>query len=248
MSGSRAPQLNTATNEERDLREPSKNTARLAGLLYLVSVVTGVFSLMYVPSQTSGHGDPIAAVANIIHLESLFRFGIAAGSVDYAIFLLLPLVLYKLLNSVNRNVAVVMVSLALVSVPLDFLALSSQLDILSLLDGAKYRGLLSSEQVRANAMLLLASYYNRIAIAELFWGLWLFPFGYLVYKSGFIPKVLGVFLMIGCFSYLVTFFGELLFPAVALPGFVMVPVMLAEIGICLWLLVMGVREPLQGAS
>ncbi|MEP6907902.1 MAG: DUF4386 domain-containing protein [Pseudoxanthomonas sp.] len=248
MSNPRAALFNAAINEERQSMGANKKTARLAGLLYLISVVTGVFSLMYVPSQTSGQGDTAAAVAHIINAEPLYRLGIAAGAVDYAIFLLLPLVLYKLLSSVNRSAAVTMVALALASVPLDFIALSTQLDILSLLDGAKYRGLLSSEQLQANAMLLLDSYHNRIAIAELFWGLWLFPFGYLVYKSGFLPRILGVLLMIGCFSYLITFFGQTLFPDLAIPGFVMLPVMFAELGTCMWLLIVGAREPLRGGG
>ncbi len=226
----------------------NSKTARLAGLLYLVSVVTGVFSLMYVPSQISGHGDTIATVNNIANSESLFRLGIVAGSVDYVAFLLLPLVLYKLLSQVNKNVAVLMVAFAVVSVPIDFMAISNQFDILSILNGHNYQALLTSDQLHAKIMLLLDSYYNRILASEIFWGLWLFPFGYLVFKSGFLPKALGVLLMIGCFSYLITFFGQTLFPHYTIPDFVMLPVMVAEIGTCLWLLLVGVRKTSQSAG
>lgn len=228
--------------------DPNSKTARLAGLLYLVTVVTGVFSLMYVPSQMSGHGNPAATVSNIVNSESLFRLGIAAGALQYVAFLILPLVLYKLLAQVNKNVAVLMVALAVASVPIDLMAVANQFDILSLLNNDNYQTLFTSGQLHAKVMLLLDSYYNRILVAEILWGLWLFPFGYLVFKSGFLPRALGVLLMIGCFSYLITFFGQTLLPHYVIPNFVMFPVMVAEIGTCLWLLVVGVRKTSQSAG
>ena len=94
-------------------------------------------------------------------------------------------------------------------------------------------------------MLSLESYRNGLQVAEIFWGLWLLPFGYLVYKSGILPKVLGVLLMLGCFGYLIGIIGVLLFAGYAestLARFVGIPASVGEIGICLWLLVMGARE------
>lgn len=228
--------------------DSNSKTARLAGLLYLVTVMTGVFSLMYVPSQISGHGDAAATVNNIVNSELLFRLGIAAGSLQYVAFLLLPLVLYKLLAPVNKNVAILMVALAVASVPIDLMAVANQFDILSLLNNDNYQTLLTSNQLHAEAKLLLDSYYNKILVAEILWGLWLFPFGYLVFRSGFLPKILGVLLMIGCFSYLIAFFGQTLFPHYTIPDFVMFPVMVAEIGTCLWLLVVGARKASQSAG
>ena len=228
--------------------DSNSKTARLAGLMYLVIVVTGVFSLMYVPSQMSGHGDAAATVSNIVNSESLFRLGIAAASLQYVVFLLLPLVLYKLLAPVSKNVAVLMVALAVASVPIDLMAVANQFDILSLLNNDHYQTLFTSDQLNAKVMMILDSYYNRILVAEILWGLWLFPFGYLVFKSGFLPKALGVLLMIGCFSYLITFFGQTLFPHYNIPDFVMFPVMVAEIGTCLWLLVVGVRRTSQSVG
>jgi hypothetical protein len=78
-----------------------------------------------------------------------------------------------------------------------------------------------------------------------FWGLWLLPFGYLVYKSGFLPKILGILLMAGCFGYLVNFLGGFLFPQYASIGiakFVSLPATLGEIGTCLWLLIIGLKK------
>jgi len=220
----------------------TNKTARIAGLLYLITVVTGLFSLVYVPSQINAHSDAAATVNNIIASESLFRAGIAVGSIGYVAFLLLPLALYKLLSPVNRDAAVVMVALAVACIPIDFVAIADQLDILALLDDDQYQRAFVPGQLYAQIMMLREASFDRIFISEIFWGLWLFPFGYLVFKSGFLPRTLGIVLMIGCFSYLITFFGRILLPHFAIPRFVMWPAMLGEIGICLWLLIMGVRQ------
>ena len=228
--------------------DSNNKTARLAGLLYLITVVTGIFSLIYVPSHINVHGDASATVGNIMASESLFRCGIAVGSVGYTAFLLLPLVLYKLLSPVNKNMAVVMVVFAVTCVPIYFVALANQLDALSLLDGDKIQNVFTTDQLHARVMSLIDAYRNRIFISEIFWGLWLLPFGYLVFKSGFLPKVLGIVLMIGCFSYLAVFFGEMLFPHYIIPSFVMWPAAFGEIGTCLWLLIVGVQKPTHGSD
>ncbi|HJW45565.1 MAG TPA: DUF4386 domain-containing protein, partial [Lysobacter sp.] len=116
----------------------SKRIARTAGLLYLIVVVTGVFSLLYVPSQITVQGDASATVRNIVASESLFRLGIVAGLVCYTAFLLLPLALYRLLAPFGKSAAVLMVAFAVVSIPISFVNLLNKLDILSLLSGADY--------------------------------------------------------------------------------------------------------------
>jgi len=227
--------------------DTSSKTARVAGLLYLFTVVTGIFSLMYVPSRISAHGDATLVVTNIATFESLFRFGIATGALGYVAFLILPLALYKLLSPVSKNAAVLMVALAVVQVPIYFVALANQLDVLSLLEGAKYQKLFAPDEVPARVMLLMGAYDNLIFVSEIFWGLWLLPFGYLVFKSGFLPKFLGVLLMLGCFSYLIDFFVRMLIPHYSVPGIVTLPASLGEIGICLWLTVMGTSKTRPGA-
>lgn len=227
---------------------PQNSTARVAGLLYLVCIVTGIFSLIYVPSQIGAHGDASATVNNIVAFELLFRWGIVVGAISYVAFLLLPLVLYKLLSPVNQDVAALMVAFAMIFVPIDLAALANQLDILSLLDGSKYQQAFAPDQLHARVMSLLDAYRNKIFVSEIFWGLWLLPFGYLVFKSGFLPKVLGILLMLGCFSYLVTFFGQTLFPRYDIPRFVMWPASFGEIGICLWLVVIGARKSIRSAG
>lgn len=224
----------------------NRKTARVAGLLYLIVVVTGFFSLMYVPSRINVKGDAAATVGNIVASESLFRLGIVAGFLCYTAFLVLPLVLYKLLKPVGGNAAALMVAFVVASVPISFVSLLHKLDVLSLLSGADYLQALTNDQLHAEVMLSLAAYSNGVLASDIFWALWLLPFGYLVFKSGFLPRILGILLMIGCFGYLVDFFGTLLvdgYTKTAIADFAMVPGSIGEIGICLWLLVMGASEP-----
>lgn len=224
----------------------NKKTARTAGLLYLIVVVTGFFSLIYVPSQIFVEGDASATVSNIVASRSLFQLGIVASLICYTAFLLLPFALYKLLSPFGNGAAVVMAAFALVSVPISFVNLFNRLDTLSLLSGANYLQAFTTEQLNAHVMLSLDAYSNGMRISEIFWGLWLLPFGYLVFKSGFLPKVLGILLMMGCFGYLINFVGSALsagFSDTVIAGLVTLPAGLGEIGICLWLLIVGVREP-----
>jgi hypothetical protein len=226
--------------------DANNRTARTAGLLYLIVVVTGIFSLAYVPSQLTVHGDASATVSSIAAHESLFRLGIVAGLVCYTVFLLLPFALYKLLSPVGKSAAVLMVALAAVSVPISLVNLLNKLDILSLLNDANYVRAFTTEQLNAQVMLLLDAYGNGMLVSSVFWGLWLLPFGYLVFKSGFLPRVLGILLVAGCFGYLIAFFGSVLFPGyseTAVADFVSLPGTVGEIGTCLWLLTVGARGP-----
>lgn len=219
-------------------------TARAAGLVYAVNIVTGIFSLLYVPSHIIVHGDASATFNNIVATESLFRLGIVAGVISHLAFLILPLILYKLLNPVNKGMAVLMVALAVVAVPIDIVAIANQLDALTLLHEPISQPAFPADQIHSRVLASLAAYHNRLLIAQFFWGLWLLPFGYLVFKSGFLPRFLGIFLMLGCLSYLISFFIDTLFPQYDVPGFVMLPASIGEIGIALWLTILGARKSL----
>jgi hypothetical protein len=222
-----------------------KKIARTAGLLYLIVVLTGIVSLIYVPSQITVQGDASATVRNIVAFGPLFRLGIVAGLTCYSVFLVLPLVLYKLLSPVDRNAAVLMVALAAPSVPISFVSLLYKLNVLTLVRGAGYLQAFTTDPLQAQVMLSLDAYGNGILLSSVFWGLWLLPFGYLVFKSGFLPRILGILLMIGCFGDLFDVLGHILFPgysATAISTFMTLPGSFGEIGTCLWLLIMGARE------
>ncbi|KQC30415.1 DUF4386 domain-containing protein [Flagellimonas eckloniae] len=223
---------------------PNKKTAHLAGLLYFLVVLTGIFSLLYVPSRLIVSNDPVSTIGNIQSFELLFRSGILAGLLCYIFFLLLPLVLYKLFESINKNFALVMVVLAIVSVPISFVNMIHKFDVLALLNGAEHLAAFTPEQIQSQVMLSLKSYSYGNLVAQAFWGLWLFPFGYLVFKSGFLPKFLGLFLMIGSCGYFLDFAGRVAFSNYGdlwVSDYITIPASIGEIGTCLWLLIMGIR-------
>jgi uncharacterized membrane protein len=225
--------------------ESNKRTARIAGAFYLTVVITGIFNLLYVPSKLIVWNDAATTFNNIVANETLFRLSIVAGIVCYIVFLFLPLVLYKLLNAVNRNAAIAMVSLAVVSVPISLLNLNNKMEVLTLISEGNYMRIFQINERHAQVMLSLANYENGIEILTIFWGLWLFPFGYLVFKSGILPKILGVLLMLGCAGYVINFTGGFLFEGyseIGIARFISLPASLGEIGICLWLLIMGAKE------
>ncbi len=223
----------------------NKKTARISGLLYLAVILTGMFSLLYVPGKLIVHGNAAATYQQIVSSETLFRLGIVSGLACYTFFLFLPVYLFRLLKPVNKNIAGIMVMLAVVSVPISFLNLQHKFAVLTLINSAGSFTSMPIEQIQMQVSFYLDQYNNGISIVSIFWGLWLFPFGYLVFKSGIIPKVLGIFLMLGCFGYLVNFLGNMLIPDYAqlgLDSYISLPSALGEIGSCLWLLVMGAKE------
>lgn len=221
----------------------NKKTARIAGLLYLGVVLTGIFSLAYVPSNLIVWNNPTVTYNNIKASESLFRFGIVGGLICYIFFLFLVLQLYKLLKPVNEKYAKLMVLLALLSVPIYFLNAQNEFNVLSLIVDNNFN--LSLEQTKTQMMLSLNQYDNGMRIVHIFSGLWLLPFGFLVYKSGFLPKIFGVLLMMGCFGYLINFLGNTLvsdYSTLGISKYISIPATFGEIGICLWLLIMGAKE------
>jgi hypothetical protein len=114
--------------------------------------------------------------------------------------------------------------------------------VLLLLSGAEYLNKIPEEQLHAQVMYLLAAFNNGTMVFNIFWGAWLCPLGYLVFKSNFVPKILGVFLMIGCFGYIIEFVARFLFSLTEIPWYVSMPSSLGEFGICLWLLIVGINQ------
>lgn len=217
-----------------------RRDGRVAGALYLVVVLTGMFCLAYVPSQSGGTIAEAAAHAD------LFRAGIAAFLAMQVAFLLLPFALYRVFADVNRGAATLMVALAAVSVPIGLVAVTHRMEALSLLETA---GANAADSANAAFALCLQRYGHGLRIASLFWGLWLLPFGWLVLRSGRIPRVLGLLLVLGGAGYVVQVFGGLVprFADSALMGYVRMPAALGEIGSCLWLLAFGARIGREGA-
>jgi hypothetical protein len=227
----------------QDSKLSFRNTGRIAGLLYLVVVITGIFSLGYVPSKLIIWNNPSATFNAIKESEFLFRLGIVSGLICYTFFLFLPLVLYKLLKPVHENYAQYMVALAIVSVPISFVNMLNKFAVLSII--SENSGQSETKEAIKQVLFYLNQYDYGNLIVQVFWGLWLFPFGYLVYKSGVIPKFFGILLMFGCISYLINFFGNSLYPnysQLGISSIIRFPATLGEIGSCLWLLILGAKK------
>jgi hypothetical protein len=228
----------------------TKTTARVAGLLYLLLGITGFFSLMYVPSKLIVRGNAAATASNILASESLFRLGAVSNLIAATIFIFVAQALYHLFKGVNRHHASLMVILVLVQVPLTFLNELNQIAALLLLRGADFLSVFDKPQRDALAMLFLNLHGQGIIVSQVFWGLWLFPFGVLVFRSGFLPRVLGLWLMLNCFAYLAMSFSAVLLPQYYDMVFrIASPFLLGEMAIMLWLLIMGARpQPLEAAA
>jgi uncharacterized protein DUF4386 len=228
----------------------TKNPGRFAGLLYVLVSIPGVFALIYVPNKLIVHGNATATADNIAASETLFRLGIAAQLVSQILFMWVALALYDLLKGVNRRHAAVMLTLIVVSIPIALLNEVNSIAALILVRGADFLSIFDKAQREALAMLFLNLHSHGLGIAAIFWGLWLFPLGLLVYRSGFLPRILGVLLMANCFSYVVTSSTSLILPQYAnIVGRWMMPVQFGELVFMSWLLIMGAKpKPLAGAD
>lgn len=130
-------------------------------------------------------------------------------------------------------------------IPISFINLQNKFSVLTIIEGTDYLKAFDAKQLQSQIMFLLSTYNKGLLIAQVFWGLWLFPFGYLVYKSGFLPKILGILLMLGCFGYLINVFGRIGIPHFSdysISNYITLPATIGEIGICLWLLLAGARN------
>lgn len=220
-------------------------TSRIAGLIYLGVVLTGIFSLMYVPSKLINYDSSALTFQNIKSSVTLFRLGIASGLLCYILFLFLPVVLYKLMKPVNENMAKIMVLLAIISVPMYFINVQNEFTALSIINNTSFFKGFSIEQIQTLFLFYINQYDDGMRLIHIFSGLWLFPFGYLVFKSGFLPKILGILLMIGCFGYIFNFTGRTLIPnysELGISSYISLPASLGEIGTCLWLLIIGAKD------
>ena len=220
-----------------------KKTARLAGLLYLILVITGVFSIMFVSSQIIVSGDVVATAKNIIAKEFLFRSGIINDLISNTIFVLLVLVLYRMFKQVNECQAKLMVALVIVQIPTVFIMELLNITSLMIFKGELLQTFEINQRQDLAMLFLKINDYGTLTI-EMFWGLWLLPFGLLVYKSRFIPRIFGILLIIAGIAYMNSSLISLLFPSysaiVNQPTLLLVAI--GEISITLWLLIKGVKD------
>lgn len=228
---------------------PTDKTARVTGVLYLLMGVPAVFSLMYVPYKLVVPGNAEATASNVTGNQMLFRLGIV-GELAAAVFLLLlVMALHRLLGHVDSNHARLMVGLVLASVAISFVNVLNSLAAVTLFRGTDYLTMLDKPQRDALGMLFLALHRQGTGVVGIFWGLWLVPFGVLVIRSGFLPRLLGVLLILNCVGYVAASLTTLLFPGYAnMVSRVVMPTLLGELWVMLWLLIRGARVQPSGAA
>ena len=228
----------------------TKKAARIAGTLYLVNAVTGFFSIIYVPSKLIVAHNAAATANNILGSEKLFRVGIVLELICAAEFILVVWALWRLLGRVNKAWAWLMVVLGLVTVPVMLVNALNEIGALSLFHGADFLSVFDKQQLDAAAMLFLDLHSAGFLIAWNF-GLWFFPLGLLVYRSGFLPRVLGFLLFAGGCGYMaqcLTFFFPITH-ANLVNQIASVPVAIGEPSFILWLLIRGAKDrPLERLS
>jgi Domain of unknown function (DUF4386) len=218
-----------------------KNIGRLTGLLYIGFGLISAFSLAYLPTVFYVPGNVAATAQNILAHEFLFRIGIAAGLIGAAGFLFVPFTLYGLLKTVDSKLATLMVTLFAVSVPISFLNELNHIAALKLASGTNLLSAFTRPELDALATVFLNLWGHGNLLAQIFWGLWLFPLALLILKSGFLPRIMGVLLIIAGFGYLVSSVGQLLLPNSAhIVSMISAATGAAgELPVSLWLLVNG---------
>ncbi len=223
-----------------------KKTARLAGLLYLILVITGVYSIIYVSSKIIVLEDAITTSKNILNNEFLFRTGIISDLISNIIFVFLVLTLYRLFKQVNEYQAKLMVVLVVVQIPAVFIMEALNITSLMIFKGEILQTFELNQRQDLAMLFLKINDYGTLTL-EMFWGLWLLPFGLLVYKSGFIPRIFGILLIIAGIAYMNNSLVSLLFPSyntlVNQPTLLLVAI--GEISITLWLLIKGVKNTIS---
>ena len=215
-------------------------TARIAGLLYFIYVILSIIADLF------GHfvfADASATVNHIMAHESLFRIGFVISLFSIVFFLLAAWYLYVLLKPVNKNIALLFLLLNLGGFAILVYSHLNLFSSLMLLSGADYLKVFQPDQLQALAVLFVNLRKSGAISAQIPYGIWLFPLGYLVFKSGFLPKILGILLIVDCFGLLVAVFQYFLLPGYEVISYPCMAVsFIAEIGLTLWLLIKGAKD------
>jgi hypothetical protein len=224
------------------MRSP-KRLARIAGILYLFVGIFGGFAQGFVEPKMYVAGNAATTAGNVVANAGLVRVGVVADLFDATIFAFLALTLYVLLNPVHKSVARAMVILVAISAAIECLNSVFEFEGLRVATDSAYAAAFGAAGSNAMVLLMLDTQHYGLLIAQIFFGLWLAPLGYLVYKSGLFPKALGVVLIVGAVCYIVDLLALFLFPDFGqkVHTFVVIPSAVAEISMVLYLLVIGVK-------
>jgi len=219
------------------------NPGRIAGLLYLLIVLLGPLRLIYIPSRLFVKGNPAATVANIAGHEWLFRTGIASDLIGGVVLVFLVLAFYRLFRGVDQSLAVqVVIFGGIMPAVLNLAGVIYDIAALAIARGMDFLAVFGKPQLDALAMFMLQLRDHQYTAAEILWGAWLFPLGALIYKSRFMPRFLGVWLVLGGLSYVALSLTGVMFPEYQDKVFkISQPAMFGELALMLWLVIKGAR-------
>ena len=222
-----------------------RNPGRMVGLWYLLLVFAGPLRLIYIPNKLFVEGNASATASNIAAHESLFRLGMLSEVLGAVVLIFLTLAFYRLFQDVDEYLAVLLVITGGI-MPAIFTLLHVAIDGTALAVARGDAGFAAFGQSQRDAFVLLFLRFNHyeVVAAEILWGVWLFPMGALTYKSGFLPRFIGVWLIINGAAYVVLCLTGILFPAYQDKVFLYAqPALFAELAIMLWLLIKGANPP-----
>jgi len=222
-----------------------RNPGRVAGVWYLLLVFIGPLRLIYIPTTLFVPHNPAVTVTNIAAHESLFRFAMAADLVGAVVLVCMGMAFYRLFENVDRHLAVLVVIFGGVMPALLYLVNSvSDAAALMIVRGADFMSVFDKPQRDALAVMFLELHDHQTTAAEILWGVWLFPLGTLVYRSGFLPRFLGIWLIVNGVTYVImSLTGVLAPPYQDLVGKYGQPALMGELALVLWLLIKGAQPP-----
>ncbi|MCE7923907.1 MAG: DUF4386 domain-containing protein [Haliscomenobacteraceae bacterium CHB4] len=226
----------------------NQKTARTAGILYLTIIAAGIFAEFFVRSSLIVSGDAAATAKNIVASESLFRIGIASDTLMIICDVALALVFYVLLKPVNSSLSLMAAFFRLTQAAVLGVNLLMLFFVLQLLNGGEYLAVFGAEQLYALSMIFLEAHGIGYSIGLVFFGVHCFILGYLIAKSGYFPRILGILLMVASLGYLTDSFAKILMSnyktyETTFALIVFAPAFIAELSMCLWLLLKGVKIP-----
>lgn len=227
--------------------------ARVAGLLYLIIIASGIFAEFFVRSNLIVAGDATATANNIMASEGLFRTSIGADVVMILSDVALALLFYLLLKPVNDALSLLAAFFRLAQAAVLGFNLLNLFFVLQLLSGASFLAVFGTVQLHALVMLFLEAHGTGYSIGLVFFGVHCAILGYLIFKSGYFPKILGILLTVASAGYLIDSFSNFLLPnyqdyeSIFL-AVVFIPAFIAELSLCLWLLIKGVKIPKMETS
>ena len=220
-----------------------KRQARIAGLFYLLASIPAAFAWVYVANKLIVTGDTAATANNLRASETLFRLSIGSELIGSIVFIFVVLALYRLFKAVDKEYSLVMALLLLISLPISLLSVVNEIAALTAVTAPRFLSAFDQHQLDGLAYLFIRLHGQMLVVAQIFWGLWLFPFGILIIRSGFIPRFLGYLLFIAAVGYIANSFAALIIPAQrqSVARFADI-LQIAETPIIFWLLIWGAKD------